>query len=576
MDENESSVKILDYTIKLLVRPISMSYVGTVFYTINKVPSNHQLVLKCDKSIQINTVRQKGVDLKYMYNVVKHTLHIACINESPSFPYAISFIGSLEHYKEGFSYIDDSTAVIQLFPNFGSLFIPCQNTFDISNISANITVEEDGQSAICSIPCSHIQPLVRNQRSFVFPKSELPFSFFSLVVGVYEKFEGTSNKGTKLIIYLDHTILSDEENQTLNDLGNNYLSLFSILLNEIEEKLNLVPHFNTIQIANISTVIASENNTTGLLLFTNSILKNHKNRKLYISKQIIKQYFPFYPKSINEFWIIEGISTFLALRLFFTPEEALEIYQNQFFIKILNSDTDKSIRALGDPIYIDINSDDDNEEIFDDIYCLKSVCFIYQLLSNKTLVEISFYLQKLINFGKILTYESFLKAFECQKYDCFVKNSGYPIILLNDDLTLKQIRFTPSKNTKNIVYSLPLNITYIKNTEKFQQTLIFQEEEIKLNQELNDSDYILINPCCESLCRVWYRGKWLGKIITNLFDIPKQTQVNIKCDMTALGDMGLVNKKKIEDLDIIHTNVNRRRFPLVRGNGSLISTFQES
>ena len=91
-------------------------------------------------------------------------------------------------------------------------------------------------------------------------------------------------------------------------------------------------------------------------------------------------------------------------------------------------------------------------------------------------------------------------------------------------------------------------------------------------------DWIVINPSCKSLCRVWYKQKLRAKL--SKCDAVSGIDASVmKYNWIALHDMGLVSADSPLEFDEhqleLMTRFPTRRMPLIRGNNSLLASFSE-
>lgn len=707
---------IQDYKFNLNIRTADEIYMGSAFITFSNIPSSKYIILNCDENIIIKSVRHRGKDIPFNYNQFTRTLHISCqfdINipnsnssndndsdnsnksnetttttatispnttENSSFILGISFESPLNPDFKGFSYIDDETAVLRLFPNFSSHFVPCdlftsedgdindtennEFSFKISNISMNITPGESSQIAACSIPFPQISDFIQNRKMFRFLPKKVPLPFFSIVIGNYQKVERKLDIGLEIHFFIDSHI----DQNKLESL----IDFFEKVTLKIERALNLKPFQNCIQVADVYGFPQDESNAAGIVLFDPDTLNEFDKNGHFIAKQLIKQFLPAFPATVNENWVIEGLSSFLALVIMhsiqsenekkdqikgqnlnqsenenenlnqteienqnlnqteienqnlnqtdinnqnlnkteienqdneknilnqtdktdeneFCDHSLIEIdedyYQYKFFRVILNADSSPHSNSLSSRISLI-----DDDTLFESIYTHKSTCLFRMLFLNKTFEYLRGSLEKLK--GESFTIEIFFDAFNCIQsepyFESYFKNPGYPIIIVDDGLTIHQTRFSFSRNSTDFLWQIPLKITVLSISEKGIDeektvSLLFDKKDLDLNDLLNVKDFsqklIVLNPSCETLCRVWYRDSWLKKFGENAENLVKTKfkgdLFNVFMDSTALSEMGFVDKKLLDPFKMFQIPQElKRRFPMSRGNGSILASFQ--
>ena len=571
--ENEK-YHIQEYKINIIVKPKKYVYFGTIFINIDNISSSSEIILECHERLRIKSVRQRGVELHFLYNQLNRKLHIPWLNDNIN-QFAISFECSLEPDEEeekGLFFMSDSIAVLNIFPNFSHLFIPSISPFSISDISATITVEEDFQTVISSTLCSEIKPLVRNQRSFFFPKATMPLSYFMIVVGYFEKTIIKSEKDTNIILYLDKEMI----NKQIDDL----LNFLKKIIDLIEEKFEMHTKSNNIQIVGVTNFPEKENNSYDIVVFQSNTLLCYQTNLIFIVKQIIKLYFAAFPETYNDYWIIDGMASQFSLYLSnFLINEGIsrhadvdKSYQCEFFIPLLNRDIDNNSKSLNEEFNLS-----NNEDIFDETMFLKSTCLMHMIFQQKTDDDLK-KIANLLTFKRTLTFSEFQNTLNINSFLSYIDNPGYPLVIVDDDLTLHQTLFSTSYYTKSnqkTIWSIPLFIQIYKDGQITSKEILFNKTEEKLNID-SDCDWLVINGNCQSICRIWYKGKWLSKIINNFQNIPQTAALNIKCDYTALSQMGLVNKNILNNFNSIEIPPGlTKRFPLIRGNGSYLASLQE-
>lgn len=664
---------IKDYKLNLNVKIADEVYTGSAFITFSNIPSNKYFILNCDKSIIINSVRYRGKGIPYNYNQFSHILQISSeiedydqipnsnndnnndsnnnnnnqndtnttVTEKSDFVVGISFEAPLNPDGKGFVYVDDETAFVHLFPNFSSQFIPCdlftseesdvnnqQNStflpkfqYKQANISMNITPGEGSQIVACSIPFAKVSDFINNRKMFRFEKLKFPLPYLAVAIGNYNKYEieinkelnGNSNEidsTTKIHFFFDSHI---EENSI-----DSIISFIEKVATKIEKAFNLKPFENCLQIADVYSFPEEESNTAGIVIFTPETLNEFNKNELFITKQIIKQFLNVFPATVNENWIIEGLSSYLSLVILhslsiekenekkefefeFENNSMIEINQNlyqlKFFRVTLNTDSTSQVNSIAEKISLI-----DDETLFDSVYINKSTCLFRMLFLNKNFEFCRNSINKMkerAESEESLTTENFLDSFNCIQsepyFESYFKNQGYPIVILDDDLTIHQTRFTFSRNSTDFLWKIPLKIIVLKlNTDDNSKSenifneiktvsLLFDKKEFNLKNSIQienlDDKLLIVNPNSETICRVWYKGKWMSKICENTEFLSKSKfrsdLFNIFMDVTALSELGFVNKKIVESFKMFEIPQElRRRFPMSRGNGSILSTFQ--
>lgn len=654
---------IQEYKINLNVRTADQIYMGSVFITFSNIPESMHIILNCDEKLLITAVKNKGKEIPYSYNQYSHTLHISCqvendniyppsdetnnntqangsditcnnsntnnnldVQNNPKEPKTTKYIVCVQFQSQinpdhqGFFYVDDATAAIHLFPNFSYLFVPCDTftgessdinnqgktelsskfSFKFTDISVTITAGESPQVAVCSIPSPQAINFINNRMMFKFGKLKIPLPYFSAAIGEFQKYEieinpkndTNSEHNTKIHFFFDSYI----EEQYYESI----ISFFGKAITIIEKLFNLKPFSNCIQIADNLNYPEDQSNTAGLIIFTPETLVAFDQNKHLLIKQILKQYINIFPATVNENWIIEGLSSYLALVVIDELENPSEFdihsimnigqisFQNDFFRKALNSDSTSQVSSLEEKIELI-----DDDTLFDSLFTLKSTCLMRMIFVNKTFEYTQNFFQKLnekIEKDEFLTFEIFYDAFnsiQCEPFfESYFKNQGHPIVVVKDDLKMHQTRFSASRNSQNFIWSIPLKITVLNVKEELNGiefevcetvSLLFDKKELNLNDYLHSVDekkILIINHNSESFCRVWYKGAWMKKLCDFAEKLAKtefeSDLFNVFLDATALSDLGFVDRKLLESFEMFQIPPNlQRKFPRLIGSSTL-------
>ena len=95
--------------------------------------------------------------------------------------------------------------------------------------------------------------------------------------------------------------------------------------------------------------------------------------------------------------------------------------------------------------------------------------------------------------------------------------NGYPLITLGDNGTIKQARFTTSGivELEDKAWPIPLFILRKKKGtgEIVEEKQMFDKKSMSIQNIINDSEWVKLNPGYKAFCRVWYCGENLKRFL---------------------------------------------------------------
>lgn len=535
-------------------------FIATNFCRFKKNPDSGYIIFEFDDAIQIQSVRQKGVDLPCFADFESNLIKVCCDDFTVG-PVAISYGGSLEHYQAGLFRADSETIASQfVFGDIKSLTPIPYNWDGIARISVSVAVAS-GNTVVTSGKEVKQQPMPRDAVQFSF--EEVPAmnaKYFGIAVSSYEK-----------------TSEQVDENLTIDFYGCDESDSMAMVVSGVKI-LNEVFHTSLsgpLSIVMVSAYPEAYPSPQGIIFVPNCVLEKEYSFALYVFKQLANQ---FLLRSMRiddtaNLWITEGLSTYLSYFVFDRLYPSCNVWSEfavDHLVPVLNMDTADMVDPIGKRDMDELEPDD----FFDVLGVSKPACVFRMAIEHQpdTLPKL---MEKCK--GKPVNSAVIIEHFGEDFMDNWVNKSGYPIVIVSDDLKLYQTRFSTVSYVGPVQWELPLEIVYSEDSvEKTMKVVLKPDETVSLDVDVSKLDWIFVNPSSKSLCRVFYHGAVREKLL-NFKSISDLDASMLKLDVSGLCDMGLIPRSSAsqfsfaDDLDP-YKRFPPRRLPLIRGNGSNLAS----
>lgn len=503
--------------------------------------------LFADPSIKIESVTQNDTPLKFTHENLR--VHIYK-GDSDLTEVVIKFKGSLDQKSLGWYYINDRCCSSQLEATHARKMFVCfdepsvKSTFDIT-----VHVPKD-LMALSNMPAKSIA-LNEDKRTYTFHRTPPMCTYLvALAVGEFDVLTGFTSRGVPVDVYAcsgksDYLQFPLDEAVKVLDW---YDDFFQVPFPLPRMQLLAVPEFQMGAMENYGLLIFREE---CLLAKAGATSANSlRNIAETIAHEIAHQWSgdAVSPTFWDCLWLNEGFATifpFMAFQDIHPDWHYWEMFQRANTKRALVTDHSDHTHA----IHVEVRSDEEIESVFDDISYCKAACVIRMLMIKlgvddfrKSLMT---YFREFNNkcastsdlcniFTRVLGVD--MKPF----FDAWTLQKNYPIVILEDDGTLHQKRFSQTGLFDDRSWPIPLVIVESKGGVVSEKTIELNKDPIKVD---TSADWVKVNKDGASLCRVWQKGKYF----TTLLDALKQGSLSvidrwsILADYQAFAEAGLVS-----------------------------------
>jgi puromycin-sensitive aminopeptidase len=506
-----------DYVLSLIPNIPAKTFTGTESLTFVKYADSEFADLFADKTIHISSVTQGDQALRYTHE--DNRLRIFG-DSLASGTVVISYVGSLDQKSFGWYWITDRCCSTHFEATHARAAFPC---FDEPSFKAtfkiSITVPKD-LTAISNMPAEAIwtEDAVKH---FEFHRSPPMCTYLlAFAVGDFELVSGFTKRGVPIDVFalpgkkdlmlypLDEAIKATEW----------YEDFFKVNYALPRLQLLAVPELQSGGMENFGLIIFREECLLGKAGVTSIFLLRWIAET--VAHEIAHQWSgnAVSPKFWDSLWLNEGFASIMPCLVFadIHPDWKWweEFQKSSFKTALLADDSD-----FTHPIHHAVESEGAIEGLFDDISYSKAACVIRMLMAKigknafqRCLHEFfTEFLNKCADttdlctvFGRVLGVDMI------PFFDAWTKQCNYPMVILEDDGTLHQKRFSQSGLYEDRHWPIPLVISYSKNDEVQEKMIELGAEPVKLDL---DCDWLKLNKDCTSLCRVWQKGRFFTSLL---------------------------------------------------------------
>jgi puromycin-sensitive aminopeptidase len=506
-----------DYVLSLTPDIPAKTFSGTESLTFVKFGDSEFADLFADNTIRISSVTQGYRSLRYTHE----SNRLRIFGDSlTSATVVISYVGSLDQQSLGWYWINDRCCSTQFEATHARAAFPC---FDEPSFKAtfkiSITVPSD-LTALSNMPAEAIwtEGAVKH---FDFHRTPPMCTYLlAFAVGDFEVVNGFTKRGLPIDVFalpgkcdlmrysLDEAIKATEW----------YEDFFKVNYALPRLQLLAVPELQLGGMENFGLIIFRERCLLGKAGVTSTSLLRWIAET--VAHEIAHQWSgnAVSPKFWDSLWLNEGFASimpYLAFADIHPDWKWWEDFQKSSFkTALLADDSD-----FTHPIHHAVESEGAIEGLFDDISYSKAACVIRMLMAKVGIDAFQRCLHEFFTefmnkcadttdlcavFGRVLGVDMI------PFFDAWTKQCNYPMVILEDDGTLHQKRFSQSGLYEDRQWPIPLVISYGKNDEVQEKTIELGAEPVKLDL---DCDWLKLNKDCTSLCRVWQKGRFFTSLL---------------------------------------------------------------
>ncbi|KAH0792945.1 puromycin-sensitive aminopeptidase [Histomonas meleagridis] len=538
----------LDYSLNLTpnIRAKTFAAVEIITFQQNK-PTEHA-ELFAHNSIKIKSIEQNNKPLKFTHENGRLTIYGNSLAESPV---KIEYDGALQTNSMGWYYVNDECCSTQFEATHARECFPCfdeptiKSTFQITiNIPSHLM-------ALSNMPVKSVFALENNIKSYTFHQTPKMCTYLlALAVGDFDVLTGYTKRGMPVEIYAvkgNSDLFEYPLAEAIQDIDW-YEDFIGVKFPLPKLQCLAVPEFQFGAMENYGLLTFRE--TTLLAKPGKTPIRNCRIVALDVAHELAHQWCgdSVSPKFWDSVWLNEGFATIFPYILFEETHPEWDFWSD-FISSDLVSALSTDASSHTHPIHCNVKSEEEIESVFDSICYSKAGCVIRMLMKkvgNEGMRKVlRSYFSEFQNknadtddlcntFTRELGYD--LRPF----FDAWTKTTGYPVVILEDDLTLHQIQYTNKGLIEGKTWPIPLTILRSKNGEISEINIELNDKPIKLE---SGYDWIKVNTGYYSFCRTWHKGQNL----TNLLDaikskkLPRIDRWAILNDQRALAKIGVVS-----------------------------------
>jgi aminopeptidase N len=564
-------------------------------------PEVRQIELHADESLRINSVRQNEANIAF-----NHTGCVLSVESAdfPASPIIIDYDGSLCDQCIGFFYVNDYSCATQFEPNYARRAFPC---FDEPCVKSTYSISLEipvALSALSNLPCSAVQEISSSSKIVKFETTPEMCSYLvAFSVGIYDSLSGTTPRGLPICIYVSknaranlHFALS-EAIKAVDWLERYYGMNFDL------PQLQILgcPKFMNGGMENYGLIIMAEVFFTSIIpdaaytdtgvsatemfivsgvcdpsvmelsipmlhgksllelswgademimsLFTQMLTQKgcRSITAQVITHEIVHMWAGdmVSPKWWDSLWLNEGFATLMPTLMF------AEYHQNFEFLSLHDAALNQVALCLdamekSRPVHGGIVAECDPFDLLSYNKAGMVLGMLRRMVGSWRFQEaVRTYMKKW--YRKSLDTSDLLQSLNeslgmdlSQFFDAWIYNSGFPLIVVEDD-TIRQMPFCDA----GTLWPIPLRIRYANSTGRVETVdVVLTGEVMELPVK---ADWIIVNPGCESFCRVWLVGNWFYSAVSAVArGVLTQTELlHFRTELQILYRRGFVSREEM-------------------------------
>ena len=505
----------------------------TIIFKKNAESSSAELFAE---QLTIKAITQSGKPLEFTHEDDRLVIEGDNLADAPV---DIEFEGSLDHPSVGWYYVNDECASTHLEPTHARKVIPC---FDEPNVKSlfRVTVTTLSDYIVLSNMPAEKTVTTGETQTVTFSKTPPMCSYLlAIVIGHFERRSGATNRGLPIDVYATYG-KSDYLQFPLVEAIKAvewYEEFTQVLFPLPRLQLIAVPNFPKGAMENWGLLIHRD--TTLLAKEGVTSLEGMKRAAYVICHEIAHQWCGdgVSPLWWNHLWLNEGFASILPFVQFEETHPEWNRWAD-FELEDVNPAMNLDCSAGTHPINVKVEAPWEIAAIFDKISYSKAACVIRMLMhyvgKEKFRDALRVYFSRFM-FKNASTddlcqvFTEVLKQDMKPFFDSWTGQCGFPCLILEEDLTIRQMRYATSGLEDDRTWVIPLEITYCKNGKIENMTLTFSEKSTKF--PIEGCEWIKLNTGRHVFARTWHKGKWLdalGKAISEgkLDDVDRYTVLN--------------------------------------------------
>ena len=251
------------------------------------------------------------------------------------------------------------------------------------------------------------------------------------------------------------------------------------------------------------------------------------------------------PKFWDSLWLNEGFATIFPYIAFDDVHPEWHFW-SKFVVLEFSSALLSDASAHTHPVNVEVNSEEEIESIFDEICYSKAACVIRMLLTKLGKESFCKVLRSYFsefNNGNADTSDlcnTFSKVLGCDMthfFDAWTNRCNFPLVIVEEDMTIRQAKFTSDGIIEGESWPLPLSISACKGGVVSDLFIELGDSPIHLDTSY---DWIKVNSESKSFCRVWHKGE----VLTSLLNAVREKKLSeidrwsVLSDQRALAKLG--------------------------------------
>jgi aminopeptidase N len=135
---------------------------------------------------------------------------------------------------------------------------------------------------------------------------------------------------------------------------------------------------------------------------------------------------------------------------------------------------------------------------------------------------------------------------DCAFMEAWVRQPGYPVVILEEDGTLHQAPASTSAESDGLNWVIPLDIGYGVGRDVRTAQLALGSEPVRVEE---GAEWVCLNVTRESLCRVWHKGRFHEGLAAAAGEckLEKATVERVRNDLTWLVSIGVAPQQMLSD-----------------------------
>ena len=503
--------------------------------------------LAADDSIEIVKITQGEETLAFSHSDDRLEIYGPKLADAPV---RIEFQGSLDHPAVGWYYVDDHCASTQFEATHARKAIPCFDDPAVKSLF-KVTVTTLAEYIVLSNMPAEATVTEGNLQTVSFFKTPPMCTYLlALVIGKFDRLSGFTKRGLPVDVYAeigkaDYLKFPLEEAIKAIDWYEEYTQVNFPLP---RMQLIAVPNFPFGAMENFGLLIHRETALLGKVgVSSDSALKR---AALVIAHELAHQWFGdgVSPLWWQYVWLNEGFASVFPYVQFEETHPEWDIWHDFDMTDTATAMAYDSKEGTH-PIDVEVESEAEIESIFDAICYSKAACVIRMLMHyigkenmrNCLRLYLSrFMFKNAVTDDLCQAFTEGLKRDMRPFFDTWTRQSGFPLLILEDDLTIRQVRFANNGIFEDLLWLIPLEVTYCKDGKVATTKIEFSERTTKF--PIDGCEWIKLNTGNHVFARVWHRGKWveaLGKAISDgkIADVDRYAVLH---DAHSLSKAGLM------------------------------------